>query len=72
MTTSFRLREVLAASGLTQKALAEQSGVSLPTISRLVRNETGQVSLETLDKLAAVLGVAPGDLIAKDAKRGKR
>lgn len=69
--TTFRLRELLEAKGLTQKKLAAISKVSLPTISRMCRNETGQVSLITLDKLAWALGVEPGDLIVRERK-GKR
>jgi transcriptional regulator with XRE-family HTH domain len=56
---------------MTQAALAKASGVSLPTISRLCRNETAQVSLATLDRLAAALGVEPGELIARE-KKGRR
>ncbi len=56
---------------MTQRALAEESGVSLPTISRLSRNETAQVSLETLDKIAGALKVEPGELIVRE-KKAKR
>ena len=69
--TTFRLREILEAKGLTQKKLAAISKVSLPTISRMCRNETGQVSLITLDKLAWALSVEPGDLIVRE-KKGKK
>jgi transcriptional regulator with XRE-family HTH domain len=71
MTTLFRLREILEAHEMTQAALAKASGVSLPTISRLCRNETAQVSLSTLDKLATALKVEPGELIVRE-KKGRR
>jgi DNA-binding Xre family transcriptional regulator len=38
----------------------------------MCRNLTAQVSLATLDALSAVLGVEPGDLLAREAKRRKR
>lgn len=69
--TTFCLRELLEKLGLSQSELARRSGVSFATINRMCTNATSQVSLETLDKLADALGVAPGDLIAKEpAKRG--
>ncbi|MGE0554685.1 MAG: helix-turn-helix domain-containing protein [Gemmatimonadales bacterium] len=72
MPTRFRLAEVLDRLGVSQSELARRSGVSLRTVNRLCLNRTVQVSLETLDKLADALGVAPGDLIAKEAGRRKR
>lgn len=45
----------------SSKRLAEVSGVSVNTISRL-RNG-GSVKLPTLQRLAAALGVSPADLI---------
>jgi transcriptional regulator with XRE-family HTH domain len=61
----FRLQEWIDRKGTTQSALSRSSGVSFPTISRMCRNVTGQVSLDTLGRLARALGddVAPGDLI---------
>lgn len=47
----------------SSKCLAELSGVSVNTISRL-RNG-GSVNLPTLRKLADALGVSPMDLIEK-------
>ena len=72
MTTTFRLAELLERRDMTQAELARLSGIGLRTISRLARNETGQVSLETLDRLAAVLDVQPGELIAREAAKRKR
>ena len=67
----FRLQELIDAKGTSQSALSRDSG-----ISRMCRNVTAQVSLETLGRLARALGddVEPGDLIefATDARRAKR
>lgn len=69
--TVFRLREILEDHEMTQQAMADASGVSLPTISRLCRNETAQVSLETLDKIAGALKVEPGELIVREKRARK-
>lgn len=72
----FRLQELIVAKGTSQSALSRDSGVSFATISRMCRNMTAQVSLETLGRLARALGddVEPGDLVefTPDARRAKR
>ena len=72
----FRLQELIDAKGTSQSALSRDSGVSFTTISRMCRNVTAQVSLETLGRLARALGddVEPGNLVefAPDARRAKR
>lgn len=71
----FRVRELVEESGLGQSELARRAGVSFATVNRLCQNATGQVSLETLDKLALALGdalgrpIEPGDLIEREGKR---
>lgn len=61
----FRLQELIDERGTSQSALARDSGVSFATISRMCRNVSAQVSLDTLARLARALGndVVPGDLI---------
>lgn len=55
------LRAAREARNLTQRALAERSGVTYSTIGNL---ETGRraASRDTVEKLAAALGVAPAVL----------
>ena len=57
-----RLKEFRRQTGLTQEALADLVGVHPLTISHF---ECGRVepSLDTLRRLAAALGVQPGDLL---------
>ena len=70
--TVFCLEPLLEARGLSQRELARLAGVSYVTVNRLCRNATTQVSLKTLDAIADALDVQPGELIAKDPKRGRR
>lgn len=71
MPTKFRLREILERIEMSQSELARQSGVSMATINRMCTNATGQVSLETLDKIATALGIEPNELIVKE-KKGRK
>lgn len=70
--TRFRLLDVLEERQLSQRELARRSGVSPTTINRMCANLTAQVSLATLDALAKVLDVEPGELLEREPKkRGK-
>lgn len=71
MAARFRLAELLEERGMSQSELARQSRITFATINAMCRNRTDGVKLETLDRLARVLGVEPGELIASDKKRGK-
>jgi transcriptional regulator with XRE-family HTH domain len=51
------------ARGLTQVQLAELCGMPQSTISRIESGSTTGVDFETLDRVAAALGVHPSELI---------
>ena len=68
MVTKFRLEDVLG-STMSQRELARLSGVSFPTVNRLYNNKATRVDLETLDRLSAVLGCKPGDLLERKPER---
>ena len=67
MTTRFRLAEVLKERNMSQSELSRLSGVSFPTVNAICNNKTGTVALGTLDKIATALGVAPGNLLDREA-----
>ena len=68
MVTKFRLEDELG-STMSQRELARLSGVSFPTVNGLCNNKRTRVDLETLDRISAVLGCEPGDLIERKKKR---
>jgi DNA-binding Xre family transcriptional regulator len=71
----FRLQELIDERETSQSALSRDSGVSFTSISRMCRNVSGQVSLDTLGRLARALGddVQPGDLVEfVKERKGKR
>lgn len=61
-TTQTRLGQILQVQGLTQKELADQTGLSVSMISRLVSGERGG-GLVTWIKISKVLNVSVDDLI---------
>src|SRR5262245_54832770 len=68
MITSAQLRAARALLGIDQRKLAEQCGLSLPTIQRMEASE-GVIrgNVDSLMKLVAALNEAGVELIADDA-----
>lgn len=66
-----RLREMRLAQVMTQAELAQRSGVTEATISRI---ESGQqlARISTIKKLARALDVAPQELIVPETADTKR
>ena len=67
--TAGQLRAARALLGIDQKALAEMSGVSLPTIQRMEASD-GNVRgiVDTLTKVIEALNAAGVDLIGDNAR----
>ena len=59
----FKTKIVLAMREMTQKELAELTGVRLPTISALCTGTAKHIPVDVLDKICFVLGCQPADLI---------
>jgi transcriptional regulator with XRE-family HTH domain len=79
MPARFGLRELLETAGVSQSDFAREADVSFATINRLCTNATGQVSLETVDKVLTALrrlghAATVDQLIEWEAepKRGRR
>ena len=68
-----RVRELRTQAGITQAVLAERIGVSPEFLSRMERGMKGP-SLQTIERLAEGLGVAPRDLLdfSVEPKKGKK
>jgi predicted transcriptional regulator len=69
MMTAGQLRAARALLGIDQKALAEMSGVSLPTIQRMEASD-GNVRgiVDTLTKVIEALNAAGVELIGDNAR----
>ena len=68
MMTAAQLRAARALLGIDQRRLAEQAGLSLPTIQRMEASE-GVIrgNVDSLMKLVAALDLAGIELIAENA-----
>lgn len=66
MTIGARIRAARTTAGLSQTALGEAAGLSLPTIYRLEKGLTDP-SLDNLTKVAGALGLTLMDLINGEA-----
>lgn len=56
------IKVALAKAGLSQRQLADRMGLSAPFITKLANKQTAK--LETVDKIAAALGMKASELIA--------
>lgn len=63
MAMNDNIRRFRKDAGLTQKLLAEKTGLSFSMISKLESGEQTNPSLETIRKIADVLRVTPGELV---------
>ena len=57
-----RLKEYREAKKMTQEELAEKTGLSRQTISKIENNEEVGVNVKTIVKIADVFGCEPGDI----------
>ena len=61
-----RVQEYAVQRGLNRNQLQLKSGVTLPLLTRYWNNNTTEVKLDALEKIARALGVQPGELIVLD------
>ena len=59
----FKLKVMLAIRGMTQKELAEKTGIRPPTISAIAVGSIKHLPVEALDKICNVLDCQPADLM---------
>lgn len=59
----FSLKVMLAKRNMTQKELAERTGVRPPTISAFALGTVKHIPVEVLDKICTVLDCQPADLM---------
>ena len=59
----FKVKVMLAMHDMTQKELAERTGIRPPTISAICTGSIKHLPVEALDKICSVLECQPADLM---------
>jgi putative transcriptional regulator len=59
----FKVKVMLAMREMTQKELAEKTGIRPPTISAICTGTIKHLPVDVLDKICEVLDCQPADLI---------
>ena len=59
----FKVKVMLAMRNMTQKELAEQTGIRPPTVSAICTGKVKQLPVEALDRICKVLECQPSDLL---------
>ena len=59
----FKVKILLAMREMTQKELAEKTGIRPPTISAICTGSIKHLPIDALDKICTVLECQPGDII---------
>ena len=62
MVIKNRLKELREERGISQEKLAELSGISRTTLSKIENNEEVNVNTRTIAKLSDVFGVKPSEI----------
>ena len=59
----FKVKVMLAMRGMTQKELAERTGIRPPTVSAICVGSVKHLPVDALEKICDVLDCQPGDLM---------
>ena len=61
----FTVKVMLAKREMTQKQLAEKTGIRPPTISAICTGSVKHLPIDALDKICAVLDCQPADIMER-------
>lgn len=59
----FTLDKILDSRGLTRYWLAKETGININAISKIYKNESKQIELNTLEKLCTALNIDIKDIL---------
>ena len=59
----FKVKVMLAIREMTQKELAEKTGIRPPTVSAICLGTVKHLPVDALDKICEVLNCQPGDIM---------
>jgi DNA-binding Xre family transcriptional regulator len=58
-----KVKEIATEKGVSQRQLSLRSGIDIRNIQKIFRRPTSNVTTDTLDKIAKVLGVDASELL---------
>ena len=67
----FKVKVMLAIREMTQKELAEKTGIRPPTVSAICTGAVKHLPVDALEKICTVLDCQPGDLMEYVKKDGQ-
>lgn len=67
-----KVKELAESRGLNRNQLQLKSGVTLALLNRYWNNQTTEVRLDALEKIARALDVEPGELLMSGEDTAKR
>lgn len=59
----FKVKVLLAIRGMTQKELAQRTGIRPPTVSAICTGAVKHLPVDALDKICKALDCQPGDIM---------
>lgn len=62
MPLRYKLKVILAMHDMTQKELAEKTGIRPPTVSAICTGNIKQIPVYAIEKICEVLHCQPGDI----------
>ena len=68
MAIRWRVREIAEPERWNAKKLAEATGLAYGTVYPIWTNQATRADLKTIEAIARVLGVKPGDLLTWDSE----
>ncbi len=68
MTIRWRVREIAEPERWNAKKLAEATGLAYGTVYAIWTNQATRADLKTIEAIARVLSVKPGDLLTWDSE----
>ena len=70
--TSLRIKQIMKAKGIGNKALAEMSGLPLGTLNKIIYGDTKSPTLDNMQAIANALGCTLDDFVDSDQKNGQQ
>ena len=69
--TAIRIKQIMKAKGIGNRALADMSGLPLGTLNKIIYGDTKSPTLDNMQAIAKALGCTLDDFVDDDQKTGQ-